>query len=118
MLELVIDSGCRFKNMKIGKWNYTAPQKIRWNNHYESLVKNIEDKSSRQFRKNLFTESFREINLNLFILSGLSESDPKYAMYKKRVNAAVERVRTNEKYLLSICTRSTSNSVSTTQVNE
>ena len=104
--------------MKIGKWNYTAPQKISWNNHYESLVKKIEDNNDRQFRKNIFTEAFRQINLNLFILSGLSELDKDYAMYKKRLNAAVERVRTNEKYLLSICTRSTSNSVSTTQVNE
>ena len=92
--------------MKIGKWNYLPPQKIVWNKHYESLVKKVEDKTNRQFRKNLFTEAFREINLNASILSGLSPTHKNYdqiqPMYKKRLNEAVTKVKLNEQYLLSL----------------
>ena len=92
--------------MKIGKWDYTPPQKIGWNKHYESLVKKIEDKATREFRKTLFTQAFIEINLNASILSRLSPSHKHYdqiqPMYKKRFNEAVTKVKLNEQYLLSL----------------
>ena len=92
--------------MKIGKWDYTPPQKIGWNKHYESLVKKIEDKATREFRKTLFTQAFMEINLNASILSGLSPTHKHYdqiqPMYKKRLNNAIKTVRLNEQYLLSL----------------
>ena len=92
--------------MKIGKWVYTPPQKIGWNKHYESLVKKIEDKATREFRKTLFTQAFIEINLNASILSGLSPSHKHYdqiqPMYQKKLNAAVNSVRRNEQYLLRL----------------
>ena len=92
--------------MKIGKWNYLPPQKIGWNKHYESLVKKIEDKATREFRKTLFTQAFIEINLNASILSRLSPSHKHYdqiqPMYQKKLNAAVNSVRRNEQYLLRL----------------
>ena len=92
--------------MKIGKWDYTPPQKIGWNKHYESLVKKIEDKATREFRKTLFTQAFIEINLNASILSGLSPTHKHYdqiqPMYQKKLNAANNSVRRNEQYLLRL----------------
>ena len=92
--------------MKIGKWDYTPPQKIGWNKHYESLVKKIEDKATREFRKTLYTQALIEINLNASILSRLSPSHKHYdqiqPMYQKKLNAAVNSVRRNEQYLLRL----------------
>ena len=92
--------------MKIGKWDYTPPQKIGWNKHYEALVKKIEDKATREFRKTLFTQAFMEINLNASILSGLSPTHKHYdqiqPMYQKKLNAAINSVRRNEQYLLRL----------------
>ena len=88
--------------MRIGKWNYTPPQKIGWNKHYESLVKKIEDQSMRKFRKTLLTEKFREINLTASILSGLSPTNKVYGSYKEQLNKAVKSLKLQEQYLLSL----------------
>ena len=87
---------------KWSKWNDIPPQKIKWNKHYESLVKRIEDKSIRQFRKNLLTENFRTINLTASILSGLSPTNNVHGTYRERLNRAVKSLKQQEKYLLSL----------------
>ena len=83
--------------------------KIRIENEKVVLTKNlielldkIEDKDTREFRKNMMTETMRRINLNSKILSYMTSRSRRYEYYNNRLLESKNALKIQEGYLMQV----------------